>query len=149
MLIALIGEVPDSLTYHAHLANLLQTVGQPEVAISYYERMLKRRPDLADGHFSLALIYKRALRYRDALRAYDTALALGIDNVQEVYSNIGVLYSATRDAAKARQMYERALAVDAGYVPALFNFAGPFEESGDRQRATDIYDHILAADPRH
>jgi lipopolysaccharide biosynthesis regulator YciM len=40
-LIALIKEVPESLTYHADLANLLQSVGQPEVAVGFYERLLK------------------------------------------------------------------------------------------------------------
>ena len=148
-LVALIEEVPDSLTYHAHLANLLQTLGQPEAAIGYYERLLERQPGLADGHFSLALVYKQSMRYRDALRAYEKALGLGIDNVQEVYSNIGVLYSEMRDAPKAREMYERALAVDADYVPALFNLAGLHEETGERQCATDIYDRVLAANPRH
>lgn len=148
-LVALIEQVPDSLTYHAHLANLLQTLGIPEAAIGHYERLLKRQPDLADGHFSLGLLYKRALRYRDALRAYEKALELGIDSVQEVYSNIGVLYSDMRDAPKAQAMYERALSVDADYVPALFNLAGLYEEAGERQLAIDIYNRILAANPQH
>ena len=148
-LVALIEEVPDSLTYHAHLASLLQTLGQPEVAIGYYERLLERQPGLADGHFSLALMYKQSLRYQDALRAYEKALELGIDNVQEVYSNIGVLYSQMRNVPKAREMYERALAVDGDYVPALFNLAGLHEEVGARELATDIYERILAANPRH
>lgn len=148
-LAALINEVPDSLTYHAHLANLLQNIGQPEVAIGFYERLLKRRPDLADGHFSLALLYKQAFRYREALQSYENALEIGIDNVQEVYSNVGVLYSDMRDAAKAREMYKRSLAVDSGYVPALFNLAGLYEEAGDRQSAIDHYDRILADNATH
>ena len=67
------------------------------------------------GPSSLALQYKRAFRYKDALRAYEKALELDIRDVQEVYSNIGVLYSDMRDAEKAREMYERSLAVDADY----------------------------------
>ena len=101
-LVALTEEVPDSLTYTAHLASVLQTLGQPEAAIGHYQRLLERRPDLAAGHFNLALLYKQVLRYRDALGAYEESIRLGIDNVQEVYSNIGVLYSQMRDAAKAR-----------------------------------------------
>jgi tetratricopeptide (TPR) repeat protein len=149
VLIALIQEVPDSLTYHAHLAELSQTMGQPEVAIGFYERLLERRPDLADGHFSLALQYKRAFRYKDALRAYEKALELGARDLQEVYCNIGVLYSDMRDAAKAQEMYERSLAVDANYVPALFNLAGLCEEGGERERAIEIYERILVGNPQH
>ena len=149
VLMALIQEVPDSLTYHAHLAELSQTMGQPEVAIGFYERLLERRPDLADGHFSLALQYKRAFRYKDALRAYEKALELGARDLQEVYCNIGVLYSDMRDAAKAQEMYERSLAVDANYVPALFNLAGLCEEGGERERAIEIYERILVGNPQH
>jgi len=148
-LVKLIEEAPDSLTYHAHLANLLQTLGVPDAAIGYYERLLQRRPDLADGHFSIALLYKRALRFKDALRAYEKSLELGVENPQEVYSNLGVLYSDMRDTARAREMYERALDIEAGYVPALFNLAGLCEELGDRSGATDIYERILDADAEH
>lgn len=149
VLIALIQEVPESLTYHAHLADLLQKMGQPEVAIGFYERLLERRPDLADGHFSLALQYKHAFRYQEALQAYQKSLELGVSDPQEVYSNIGVLYSDMRDAESARQMYEKALAIDADYVPALFNLAGLYEEGGERERAIEIYEHILVGDPQH
>ena len=146
---ALIEEVPASLTYHSQLAEVMQALGQPEVAIAYFERLLERQPDLADGHFSVAVLYKRAFRYREALQAYETALGLGVSDAQEVYSNIGVLYSEMRDAASARKMYERALEVDADYVPALFNLAGLFEETGERLSATEIYERLLADDPRH
>jgi len=148
-LIALIDEAPDSLTYHAHLANLMQGVGQPEVAVGFYERLLKRRPDLADAHFSLALLLKQSRRYNEALKSYQKALEIGIDDEQEVYSNIGVLYSDMRNAEKARKMYERSLDVDSGYEPALFNLAGLFEEAGDRQAAIDLYDRILSKNSRH
>lgn len=149
VLIALIQEAPESLTYHAHLAELLQTMGQPEVAIGFYERLLERRPELADGHFSLALQYKHAFRYQEALQAYEKSLELGISDPQEVYSNMGVLYSDMRDATKARQMYEKALAIDADYEPALFNLAGLCEEGGDREQAIEIYERILVGNPQH
>lgn len=148
-LVALVQEVPDSLAYSGHLAELLQAVGQPEAAIAVYERLLARQPDLADGHFSLAVTYKRNLRYQSALQAYEKAIALGIDRVEEVYSNLGVLHSDMRNATKAREMYERALEANADYVPALFNLAGLFDETGDRQSAIDIYERVLANNPQH
>lgn len=148
-LVALVQEAPDSLAYSGHLAELLQAVGQPEAAIAVYERLLARQPDLADGHFSLAVSYKRNLRYQDALQAYEKAIALGIDRVEEVYSNLGVLYSDMRNATKAREMYERSLEANADYVPALFNLAGLFDETGDRQSAIDIYERVLANNPQH
>ncbi len=145
-LIALIGEAPDSLTYHAHLAELAHVLGRPEIAIAHYETMLERNPELADGHFSLGVLFKREFRYRDALRCYERALELGIDRAEEVHSNIGVLYSDMRDGVNAREHYERALALNGDYVPALSNLAGLCEETGDRERAAELYEQVLALD---
>jgi len=148
-LVALTEEVPDSLFYYARLASLLDGLGETDAAISQFLRLLERQPDLAAAHFNLALLYKKMKRYTDAVAAYENAVRLEIDGVQEVYSNMGVLYSEMREADKAREMYERALDVDPEYVPALFNLAGLFEETGGRQRATEIYRQILSIDPRH
>ena len=122
---------------------------QIEASISQHEQHLASAPDDANARYNLALLYKMARRYADALLSYEAAIELEINDVEEVYSNIGVLYSEMRQGDKAREMYEKALAVDADYVPALFNLAGFFEETGERQPAIDLYRQILSIDPRH
>ena len=119
-LVALTEEVPDKLYYYARLAGLLDGLGQTDAAIGHYQRLLKRQPGYAAAYFNVALLYKKGKRYSDALSAYEEAIKHGIDDVQEVYSNLGVLYSEMRQREKAGEMYERALNVDPTYVPALF-----------------------------
>ena len=148
-LVALTEEVPDKLYYYARLAGLLDGLGQTDAAIGHYQRLLKRQPGHAVAYFNVALLYKKGKRYSDALSAYEEAIKHGIDDVQEVYSNLGVLYSEMRQREKAREMYERALNVDPTYVPALFNLAGLFEEAGERQRARELYERILSINPNH
>ncbi len=148
-LVALTEEAPDNFSYCAQLATLLDRLGHTEPAIAEYQRLIARQPDLAVAHFNVALLLKRALRYSDALAAYEKAIELGIDRLEEVYSNIGVLYSQMRQPARAREMYERALEIDAAYKPALFNLAGLHEESGERREATALYERILELDPQH
>ena len=130
-------------------AGLLDGLGRTDEAISQYRRLLKRQPGHAVAHFNLALLYKKGKRYADAVSAYEEAIRRGIDDVQEVYSNLGVLYSEMRQPEQAREMYERALNIDPAYVPALFNLAGLSEESGERLRATELYERILSIDPGH
>jgi tetratricopeptide (TPR) repeat protein len=148
-LVSLTEEVPDSLFYYARLASLLDGLGQTDAAISHYQRLLKRQPEMAAAHFNLALLYKKNKLYAEALASYENAIRLGIDTVQEVYSNMGVLYSELRQANTAAEMYERALEVDPGYIPAMFNRAGLLEEAGERQRAIELYRRILTLDSRH
>ena len=148
-LVELTEVVPDRLYYYARLAALFDGLGDTDTAIGHYLRLLARQPELASAHFNLAPLYKKIKRYSDALSSYQAAIRYGIDNVQEVYANMGVLYSEMRQRDKAVEMYNRALAVEDNYIPALFNKAGILEESGQRQQAREIYERILELDPRH
>jgi tetratricopeptide (TPR) repeat protein len=118
-------------------------------AIRHHEQLLAREPGNATGHFNLAILYKGARRYEDAVAAYQRAIRLGIDHVEEVYSNLGVLYSDMRQPQRARAMYEKALALAPDYIPAMFNLAGLLEEQGEKQQAVELFERILAIDPRH
>lgn len=140
---------PETPDYAINLAMLLERMGRAPAAIREYERLLERSPRLAAAHFNLALLYKREKRFEDAIRAYREAARLGIGDVQEVWSNLGVLYAELRRRDDAKSMYERALAVNPDYVPALFNLAALYEETGDRQAAVELYRRILALDPGH
>ncbi len=54
--------------------------------------------------------------------------------MEEVYSNMGILYSETEEADLAKKMFERALEVSPDYVPALYNLGGHYEEFGEKQQ---------------
>ncbi len=149
MLFALTEDQPDSLRHFSRLAGVLDQMGQTEAAIGHYGRLLGRQPHMAEAHFNLALLLKKEKRYTEALTEYREAIRLGIDQVEEVYSNIGVLYSEMRQGEEAREMYEKALDANPEYVPALYNLAGHFDEAGDRQRAIETYQRILSIDPGH
>lgn len=148
-LVLLTEEVPDRQYYYDLLASTLDQMGQTGAAINHYQRLLARRPDLADAHYNLALLYKNEKRFAEAVFEYEEAIRLDIDQVEEAYSNLGVLYSEMRDATLARSMYEKALGANGEYIPALFNLAALFEETGERQPAIEIYRQILAIEPEH
>jgi tetratricopeptide (TPR) repeat protein len=148
-LVALTEEVPDQLQYYVHLAGALETMGRSDLAIGHYRRLLEREAGMAAAHFNIALLYRKNARYAEALAAYREAVRLGIDGVEEAWSNMGVLYSEMRRPDEAAAMYERALAVDPAYIPAIFNRAALFEEAGQRRQAVELYERILDLDPGH
>ena len=145
----LVIEKPDSLLYLDRLAGMLSGFGQLGVAISHYQKFIRAHEDNANAWFNLALLYKRGKRFLDAIDAYEKSLSLGISDIHEVYSNMGVLYSDMRQAENARKMYEQAIEIQAQYLPALFNLAGLAEEEGQREEASAIYRDILKIDPDH
>ena len=145
----LVAEKPDSLFYLDRLAGMLRGFGQLGTAISYYQKYVERQPGNANAWFNIALLYKRGKRFFDAINAYEKSLMLGISGAEEVYSNLGVLYSEMRQPDKALSMYQEALSVDPQYIPALFNRAGLHEERGDRETARSLYEKILGINSRH
>jgi tetratricopeptide (TPR) repeat protein len=149
VLTALNRENPDSLSHCARLAGLLDALGDTASAIAVYDRFLVQQPAAATAHFNLALLYKKERRYEEARSAYEKAIEFGINDPQEVYSNLGVMYSELHDEDKARLMYEQALGIAPDYLPALFNLAGMLEELGEREKAIEYYEKILAIEPRH
>ncbi len=140
---------PDELFYYAHLATLLDRLGDTDAAIGHYTRLLARQPNMASAYFNVALLYRKVKRHDDAIAAYEKAIHLGINGVEEVYSNLGVLYAELRRPGDARSHYRRALDVHPNYVPAMYNLAGLNEECGDRDAAIELYEKILAIDSTH
>ena len=149
MLVALTEEVPDRLYYYARLASLLEGLGHIEAAIDHYLRLLQRQPGMGAAHYNLALLLKKTRRYGESLAAYEKALACGLEDVQEVYVNMGVLYKELRRRDQAGVMYRRALEQKPDYLPALFNLAGLHEEAGEREAARELYRRILSLQPGH
>lgn len=147
--VELTNEAADNFSYFARLATLFDTIGQTDSAIETYERFLNRRPELSTAWFNIALLYKKQRRFAEAVSAYERAIRSGIDRPHEVYSNLGVLFAEMHQPDRAKRSFERALGIDATYIPAIFNLAGLLEESGDRQEAATLYERILGLDPEH
>lgn len=61
--------------------------------------------------------------------------------------NLGVMYQQARDSARALQEYGQALAINSGYVPALFNEATIFAQT-DPALAITTYRHVIALQPK-
>ena len=72
-----------------------------DAAIRHHEQILARDPDNAVAHYNLVLLYKRAMRFADAISAYETAIQLGIDHVEEVYLNQLVSTEDAREGVRA------------------------------------------------
>ncbi len=140
---------PDSLHFCGLLARFLDAAGRTRDASDEYQRLVARQPDNAVAHFNLALLLKKQQRNDEAMRAYEAALRHDIDQPEEVYSNMGVLFSEMQDAGKAAEMFQRAVDIDPEYVPALFNLAGHYEELGEKKPALELYERILSIDPNH
>lgn len=137
--------VPDEL----ELAARLEQQGNRIDAEVCYRRLLASRPELAVARFNFACFLRRGGQLEEALAEHQKALDLGIDEPEEVLSNMGVISNELRRDERAREFFERALDTNPGYIPALYNLALLHEEFGDRQQALRLFEKILDLNPAY
>lgn len=129
-------------------ANQLLAAGNIPDAILAHERLLARRPDLADSWYNLGYLHRCARRFEDALAAYGEALDRGVAQPEEVRLNrAAILSDHLQRGEAALAELEEALRVDPGFLPAWLNLGTLHEDWGDPARARDAYRRALAIDP--
>ena len=139
---------PDNMSYCHNLSDLFIGNGQHTLAIACYQNFLETHQRNAAAHFNLALIYKNCGKYDNALSHYTQALDIGITGQEEVYCNIGVIYSETHRESKAEENYLKSLSINPDYTPAQINLASLCEEKGDKKSAIYHYQKVLKKKPR-
>ncbi|WGL16357.1 sulfotransferase [Microbulbifer bruguierae] len=138
--------VPD---YHLELIRLAKQAGEPDICIAAYERYLELWPDKAESHFNLAWLLRQKGFLDAALTRYQLALDTGVTTPEEVYTNMAAICSDLRREEQAEYLLEEALAINSGYLPALFNLGGLMEERREKDEARKLYERILDLDPEY
>jgi tetratricopeptide (TPR) repeat protein len=131
------------------LAAFHEQSGRLPEAEACYRQLIDRLPALAVARFNYACFLRRRGRLDEALMAHQKALDLGIDQPEEVLSNMGVIHTELRRDEAARAYLHRALAINPNYIPALFNLALLHEEFGDRAGAIGLFGRILDLNPAY
>ena len=140
---------PDQPTALLQEAVRLEQLGELAQAAAAYERILERRPDLADCWYNLGLLQRKLRRFDAALAAYAEALARGVRQPEEVHLNRAVILADhLRQEAAAERELRTALSLNPHYLPALQNLANLHEDLGRREAALATYARILELDPR-
>jgi tetratricopeptide (TPR) repeat protein len=148
-LIRLIELAPLEPAPYSALAAIYEQLGKIEDAVEVCRRLTAARPDLAVAHFNLGCLLRRLGRLEDSLAAHEMALGLGIERPEEVWTNIAVILAELHRNAESREALAKALALNANWIPALYNLALWHEEHGDRLAATELFERVLAIDPHY
>jgi tetratricopeptide (TPR) repeat protein len=129
------------------LAARLEQGGRIADAEAAYRRLIGEGPQSPVARFNFACFLRRRGRLEEALEEHQSALDLGIEQPEEVLSNMAVIQAELKRDAAAKLLLERALALNPTYIPALYNLALQHEETGNRAEALRLFRAILEIDP--
>lgn len=133
-----------------YLASLYGKLKKFEQACFCYLQYLLHNPSDSDALYNLAFNQRHAGEFEEALRNYQLALNAQIAQPEEVMLNMAVIYSDhLNDHLQAEKLLKKALQINFYYVPAIFNLANLFEQSGDRINAEKLFKRILSVQSNH
>jgi tetratricopeptide (TPR) repeat protein len=95
----------------------------PFGAESLFRRALEQDLRFGPAHADLAELYLRRERWDLAAQEYEIAAGLIPERAAELYVDAGLVYSGTRQADRAKEMFQAALAARPGFAPALEGLA--------------------------
>jgi predicted O-linked N-acetylglucosamine transferase (SPINDLY family) len=141
---ALLPEYPDAV----FLCNLLGTayanLHQPERAISYFEKALEIRPDIAEAHANLGKALSETGRGEDAIASFLRALRIRPDYADAHYS-LGVALGAASRPGEAITCFTRALQIRPDFTEARNNLGLVLGEAGRHEEAIACFKTALRA----
>ena len=96
--------------------------GRVDEAERAYKALAQANPELGGPHANLGVIYRQSGKVNESVAELEQATKLSPR--QPLYLNqLGIAYRQQGQFAKARDAYQRALALDPGYAAALLIWA--------------------------
>ncbi len=144
---------PEDADLRDGIARLYARAGRDTLAIAILEELvhdpdLRDEAQLARSWYNLGNVYRRSGRNRDAVVAYQRALALD-DRRESAWNNLGEAYRALGDTLAAADAYRRAIAIVPGHEQALNNLGALRASQGDARDAEARFRAAVAANPRY
>jgi len=128
-------------------------VGNVETALEYFENAVKKDPSFALAYTGLADASLRMYREKKETQWADKALSAGQqadrlnDNLAEVHTALGSVYSATGKSAEAIAELKRALELAPNSDEGYRRLGDAFRVSGNKEEAIQAYQKAIEINP--
>jgi tetratricopeptide (TPR) repeat protein len=142
--LALQTNYPDAILLQARL-NLRQ--GYAEAAISSLERLTQQQPQLAAAQDELARAYTGRKQYDEAAKVYRQMMQVFTNSVEAPY-NHGMMLMLQSKTNEARHAFEKSLAINPDFLPAIEQLVELDLVAGRVSEATDRVNVLIEKYPK-
>jgi tetratricopeptide (TPR) repeat protein len=111
------------------LGNLYLLRGEPQLGEAALLKAIDLSPHLLDPYIRLGTLYAETRRYDEALAKLGEAAKVNPKSPAPL-TMAGIVHEQKGDVARAREAYEKALALNPRFVPAANNLAWLYSEHG-------------------
>lgn len=137
---------PDAHAYLTNLGVCCDRQGRRDDAVLWYRRSTQKGTGSAVAFHNLGAIYAEAGRAQEAIRAFESAIALEPD--AEGWHNLGLVHYGADDFTRAQECFERAVACDSGFARGQYFAALCLMKCGMYADACRRFETAWRLDPR-
>lgn len=127
------------------LASAYAGTGRYDLAIEYYNYLLKNKPGDKKILNDLGIVYYKKGDYKKAKEHFEELLRYDYNSPQ-VLSNLGSVYDALKEYEKAINILNRAITNFPNYLDAYYNIGIAYNNSGRYNEALVVYKRVLDID---
>ena len=124
----------------------LYGLGDPDKAVTQYEKILAKNPNYILAHYDLAVAYRDQGMLDKAIAQYEKTLELN-PNFPEALSNLGGYYFRSGKLDEAVKLFKKAVQTYPNFIQALSNLGAALNKQGQPAEAIAHLKKALVLDP--
>ena len=143
----IIKEHPNEPTLFNISGACYSAIGPMESAIKDFQKAINLKPDYAEAHYNLGVVFQKIAKLDDAFSSYEKALTIN-HAYPQAHNNQGMINLKRRELDLAVKSFEWAVAYNPNYVEAHNNLGAVFQELMMYEKAKEQYEKAIAINPK-
>ena len=139
---------PRSSFLQLLLGSAQARLGRHDAAIACFQRAIAIRPDNAEAHNNLGILFAGLGHDEQAASAFRRVVAL-VPAHADAYSNLGVVLGREGQLEEAATAFRRAVKLRPDHAAAWFNLGNLYKDGGRPEEAIAAFRHAIARQPGH
>ena len=142
----ILRKYPNNTEIWEILGSAASQVGDLDLSILAFEKVVALKPYNADAHFKMGNVLKAQGKLEMAIDAYKKVISIKPEYAQ-VFNNMGNILQAQGKSNQAITLFKKVLSLDPYHANAFYNMGNAFLHQGKLEEAIDAYKKGLSIKP--
>ena len=143
-----IEEQPNDPTGYVNLGTLLQSMGDADRALRFYDKALTIDPTFASAHYAKGALYFSADLLVEAEESLRLALLHGLDDA-DLHFMLGLTYQKLGDPVRGIPRLKQATELNGVDVEIAFQYGLALAQNEQIEEAAEIFEQVLLLEETH
>ena len=144
----LITQYPRSVTLWNLLGAASKNLGNIDVSIRSFKKVIELNPKYADGYNNLGVALQEKGNLDESIKHFNKALSLS-PNYAQAYNNVGITYKKKGKLSLAAKYIKKAIFFNPNYVEAYNNLATIIQDQGRVNQAIENFKKAISLNPSY